>query len=122
MNGFTVHFRELNKQTKTFGNYIESLMTDFYTESKKKLEEVADFFEYNWTKADVDLLEDSVTAFLPEKKQYVINKHGITHQIWLSSPFTGAHHFMFYEGAWVCTRTGREIDDILYEEHETYAS
>ena len=97
-------------------------MNDFYTVSTVALEEVADFFESSWPLADVDLLEGTLTITLPHNKQYVIHKHGVTRQLWLASPFTGAHHFHLKDDAWRCTRTGVALQELLSTERDTYAA
>lgn len=98
------------------------LMNNFHQTSTQILEDVANFFEASWPAADVDLLEDSVTITLPKGFQYVVNKHGVTRQIWVSSPFTGAHHFHLKEGQWQCTRTGIRLEDLLVKERKAHVS
>ena len=97
-------------------------MDDFYSVSTLILEEIAEFFESSWPQADVDLLDGTLTVILPTHQQYVIHKHGITRQIWVASPFTGAHHFHLKEGQWRCTRMGTRLQDLLMAERDTYAS
>lgn len=97
-------------------------MNDFHASAVLILNKVGDFFESSWPGADVDLLEETLTITLPTHQQYVINKHGVTRQIWVSSPFTGAHHFHLSEGRWKCTRTGILIEDLLLNERNTYAA
>ncbi len=96
-------------------------MNDFHTLSNQTLEEVADFFESSWPNADVDLIDGTLTISVPNG-QYVINKHGVTHQIWVASPFTGAHHFHYKDQTWVCTRTAKPLKDFLSTELRDYAS
>lgn len=97
-------------------------MEDFHNASARILEEVTDFFDTSWPDAEVDFLEDTITVTLPTHDQYVINKHGVTHQIWVSSPFTGAHHFCLKEGEWICTRTGIRLENLLRYERDAYAA
>ncbi len=97
-------------------------MNDFHTAASLALNAIADFFDSAWPEADVDLLEDSVTITLPQGQQYVINKHGVTQQIWVSSPFSGAHHFAYLDGAWACTRTHVHLEDFLLTERNTHAA
>lgn len=42
---------------------------------------------------------------------WVINKHGPTRQIWLSSPVSGARHYAYHpaSGVWLDTRGGSEL-------------
>lgn len=97
-------------------------MNDFHKEAERTLNKTADFFEEAWPEADVELLEDTLVVTLPTGQQYVINKHGVTQQIWLASPFTGAHHFYFSEAQWKCTRTSIILEDLLLNERNTYAT
>ncbi|HUX78614.1 MAG TPA: iron donor protein CyaY [Alphaproteobacteria bacterium] len=97
-------------------------MDNFHKTSTQTLEELTDFFESSWPQADVDLLDETLSVILPNGHQYLINKHGVTRQIWLSSPFTGAHHFQLKNGRWRCTRTDLLLEDLLLEELKTYAA
>ena len=66
---------------------------------------------------DVDILNEILTITLPSNKQYVINKQNYTQQIWLSSPFTGAHHFDYNAtiDLWVA-RKNQELRYLLNNE------
>ncbi|MBS0271615.1 MAG: iron donor protein CyaY [Proteobacteria bacterium] len=97
-------------------------MDTFHQDSQHALEKVADFFETSWPQADVDLLEEALTVTLSSGQQYLLNKHGVTRQIWLSSPFTGAHHFYHKGEEWVCTRTNVSLSELLLNELDTYAT
>lgn len=50
---------------------------------------------------------------------FLLNYHGVTEQLWYSSPLSGAHHFKVDLTTnhkipqWICTRTGRPFNDIL---------
>ncbi|MBN9542440.1 MAG: iron donor protein CyaY [Alphaproteobacteria bacterium] len=47
---------------------------------------------------------------------YVINKHAPTMQIWLSSPVSGAKHFVLSDSAWICTKTNVKLLEIIEKE------
>ena len=97
-------------------------MDNVHQISKLALEEASTCFENAWPQADVDLLEDVLTVTLPTGKQYLLNRHGVTRQIWLSSPFTGAHHFSQKAGEWRCTRTNIGLQELLHQERDSYAT
>lgn len=97
-------------------------MEDFHKVSTRTLEGLADFFESSWPDADIDLLDDVLTVSLPKGHQYVINKHGVTRQIWVASPYSGAHHFHLKEGEWRCTRTNERLEDLLLTERNDHAA
>ncbi len=67
---------------------------------------------------EVDLIGGILTIELESGGQYVINKHAPMRQIWLSSPASGAAHFAYDQtaGAWVSTRGGEKLTDILAQE------
>jgi frataxin len=68
-------------------------------------------------RADVDLQEGILTIDLDEGGRYVINKHVLNRQIWLSSPFSGAAHFNYDpEQGWVGTRGGETLHTLLEQE------
>lgn len=70
---------------------------------------------------DVELQMGVLTVTLEagryEGRQYVINKHTPTQQIWVSSPLTGAGYFAYDKprNGWYPTRT-RDDGEELYEE------
>ena len=57
---------------------------------------------------DITLLGPVLTIELRDGGTYVINKHGASREIWLSSPTSGAAHFRPdpASGAWLPTRGG----------------
>lgn len=63
--------------------------------------------------ADVDMQGGILTIQLDSGGQYVINKHGPNHQIWVSSPVSGAWHFGWRGDGWVESREGREMVALL---------
>lgn len=68
--------------------------------------------------AEIDLRGGILTVELDDGRQYVINKHAPTRQIWLSSPVSGAGHFAHdaATGAWRSTRGGAVLTDLLAAE------
>jgi frataxin len=59
----------------------------------------------------------TLTITLNDKKQFVVSKHAPTRQIWLSSPFSGAHHFNYDEAKqdWLLS-DGRSLKQLLDSE------
>jgi len=47
---------------------------------------------------DCELSDGILTIEIPSNRQYVINKHEASQQIWLSSPVSGAHRFSYIDG------------------------
>lgn len=68
--------------------------------------------------AEVDLRGGILTVELDDGRQYVINKHAPTRQIWLSSPMSGAGHFAYDAAtdAWRSTRGAAALADLLAAE------
>lgn len=65
--------------------------------------------------ADTELQGGILTITLPTG-QYVVNRHGPTQQVWLSSPVSGASHYAYQDGTWVSTRGGKRLEAVLTEE------
>ena len=59
---------------------------------------------------DADL-QGGVLTVETDEGTWVVNKHGPTRQIWLSSPKSGARHFAFDEASqlWKDTRGGADL-------------
>jgi len=70
---------------------------------------------------DAELRGGILTLELEDGRQYVINKHAPTRQIWLSSPVSGAAHFDYDEASrtWRSTRGGPPLAERLAAELAT---
>jgi len=73
------------------------------------LQDLCDDLEDTW---DADYTEGALLIG-HSKGQFLLNYHGTMDQIWLSSPISGAHHFSCKDSKWVCTRTNKELLNIL---------
>jgi len=69
------------------------------------LEEISD--------TEAELESGVLTITLPSKKQYVINKHTPSRQIWVSSPITGAGYYEFKDGNWLPKRASDNTNIVL---------
>ncbi len=69
---------------------------------------------------EIEFLNGMITVEFPSGRQFVINRHGPSRQIWLSSPLSGGLHFDYDEQqkAWVLA-DGRRLDTLLQAEIET---
>ncbi|MBL0318796.1 MAG: iron donor protein CyaY [Alphaproteobacteria bacterium] len=70
---------------------------------------------------DVDCVPGIVTITAPSGKQFVINQHLPTKQIWVSSPISGAGHFAFdsSKSIWV-NSSGHELCEVLKSDLLSY--
>jgi frataxin len=66
--------------------------------------------------ADVEFREGILTVELADGRQYVLNKHAPSRELWLSSPASGAHHFAAAGGAWRSTRGAETLAGLLATE------
>ncbi|MEB3703130.1 Iron donor protein CyaY [Candidatus Bealeia paramacronuclearis] len=84
---------------------------------------ILDFFETHYPALDIEDEEDSITIELSDQRQFLINIHPISKQIWLSSPLSGAHHYA-YNGEtqdWMDTRVDLSLLSQLKSELEEVA-
>ena len=49
---------------------------------------------------------------------YLLNAQGMLAQLWLSSPVSGAHHFVWQGNHWTSTRSTATLHSILWEEQK----
>ncbi len=66
----------------------------------EKLEDEAD----EWCEAE--LQGGVLSVIMADEQRYQINKHATMRQIWVSSPYSGAAHFMYdpVQKEWISTR------------------
>jgi frataxin len=67
---------------------------------------------------DAEIVSGILTIETESGDKFLLNKHGPNHQIWLSSPVSGAWHFAWSEDdqGWVSTRGGERFDALLGRE------
>lgn len=67
---------------------------------------------------EVDFDNGILTLELQDGRQYIINKHAASKEIWVSSPVSGAAHYAYdlEAGNWISTREGGALSDVLAAE------
>ncbi len=90
---------------------------DFKKIAQKKLNEIFAMIEKDYKSFDVDFQDENLIIEI-EDLTYVISIHNLSSQIWLSSPKSGAHHFVFDESNhWKGTRDNSiDLMDLLKNE------
>lgn len=89
--------------------------------ASRKIQNIADYIDLICTNEkscsfEIDYQEGEILLTDSLKRQFLLNYHGVTNQLWYSSPLSGAHHFAFVNGEWLCTRTGNPLNDLLSNE------
>jgi frataxin len=81
------------------------------------LAKLLDFAEKLEESYDIEVEIDSgvLTITLPSKRQYVINKHTPSRQIWVSSPQSGAGYFEFKDNQWLPKRINEGSANTLFD-------
>jgi frataxin len=90
----------------------------FETLAAATLERLAEQIEEALGEVDVELRGGILTLELEDGREYVINKHTPNRQIWLSSPVSGAAHFVHdpQAGVWRSTRGEAQLHGLLASE------
>lgn len=67
---------------------------------------------------DAELADGVLTVTLESGAQYVINRHSVNREVWLSSPRSGAGHYAWDAAreAWIDRRRGGELRALLEQE------
>ncbi len=73
---------------------------------------------------DSDFHDGVINIVLPDGQEFVINKHSPTQQIWMSSPNSGARHFVYNEeeNLWIDTRSEDDLMTLLQEDFDELTS
>lgn len=88
----------------------------FDTKAEAELNDLAERLETASDRLEVDFDAGNLTVDLPDGGQYLLNKHYIHRQIWLSSPRSGAHHFELDGALWRSTRGPHTLRTLLAAE------
>ena len=92
----------------------------FFKLASKTLNDIFEKFNDYDSAIEIDFVDNNITIEIDNGKVFVVSIHEPTSQIWLSSPRSGAHHFV-YNGDekknWISTRDESiEIFSILKKE------
>ena len=100
--------------------------TFFHKISDPILSQLLEFAEELENSYDVEPnLESGVLSIvMPDGREYIINKHTPSRQIWVSSPYTGAGYFEFKEGKWLPKRAdaaqGKDLFEFIKDEIKSH--
>lgn len=89
-------------------------------------QQIAEIFDYleacmdEWLNKgwDYDRHEGTLTIISPAGMIWLLNQHEPSQQLWLSSPITGAHHFVIHStDHWISTQDPeQELKSLLNQE------
>ncbi|MFW0777505.1 MAG: iron donor protein CyaY [Rickettsiales bacterium] len=85
--------------------------------SDQTLNSLADVLEEADARGDLEVeYQDGIlTIILESGKQLLVSKHGVTKQLWLSSPMSGGLHFVWDGSVWALADK-RVLEDVLANE------
>lgn len=89
---------------------------DFETLAEVELNHLAERLEAASDALEIDFEAGIVTVELESGGQYLINRHAVNREIWLSSPVSGAWHFRAADGLWRSTRGTETLRALLAAE------
>lgn len=90
--------------------------TAFETRADAELDHLAERLEAASQALEVDFEPGTLTVELDDGRQYLLNRHYINREIWLSSPVSGAHHFVAEGEGWRSTRGPQTLRALLADE------
>lgn len=88
------------------------LETKYHIEADKCLAQLLEFLEglEEAHEISVELESGVMSVAMPDDREYVINKHTPSRQIWVASPYSGAGYFEFREEDWLPKRASKEAE------------
>jgi frataxin len=96
--------------------------SEYHEKSILPLSRLLEFAEGLEEKHEImaELGEGILSITMPDGREYVINKHTPSRQIWVSSPYSGAGYFEFDGKEWMPKRAeaakGRKLEDFIISE------
>ena len=83
-------------------------MSEFKKKAQETLDEIFNMIEFRFKDYEVDFEDENLRVeSLKNGNTYIVSIHTPTSQIWLSSPISGAHHFVSCDTdnfEWISTR------------------
>lgn len=75
---------------------------DFHIRADAELQSIVDVLDEADAAGliEVELSPDQLAIIYPGGKTTLISKHGVTKQLWFSSPIQGGLHFSYTDGKW----------------------
>ena len=92
--------------------------TNYHIKADVALQELLEFLEDLEQKHDIyaNLEQAVLSVTMPDEKEYVINKHAPSRQIWVSSPYSGAAYYeLSNEDKWLPKRGNPAPTITLFE-------
>lgn len=92
--------------------------SEYHLKATPILEKLLDHMEGLEEKHDIcpELESGILSIIMPDDREYVINKHMPSRQIWVSSPYSGASYFEFKDDGWNLKRaTNTTHHNSLYD-------
>ncbi len=91
---------------RAFESLVARILADFADRLEPALDDAA----------EVEFRGGILTVSCADGRQFVVNKHAPTREIWLSSPISGAIHFARRGEDWVSTRGPDRLADRLAQD------
>ena len=91
---------------RAFESLVARILADFADRLDQALDDAA----------EVEFRGGILTVSCADGRQFVVNKHAPTREIWLSSPISGAVHFARRGEEWVSTRGPDRLADRLAQD------
>jgi frataxin len=91
---------------RAFESLVARILADFADRLEQALDDAA----------EVEFRGGILTVSCADGRQFVVNKHAPTREIWLSSPISGAVHFARRGEEWVSTRGPDRLADRLAQD------
>ena len=87
--------------------------SEYHLKADLELDRLLEFLEDLENHHDIspELESGVLSIVMPDDKEYVINKHTPSRQIWVSSPYSGASYFEYIDKGWHLKRATTEIEN-----------
>lgn len=90
--------------------------TQFSKLAELMITAIADLIEEQDQDCLIDIdVNDGILNLTTAEGVYVINKHSVAKEIWLSSPISGPYHFAYHSGLWQ-SKTSINLIELLSSE------
>lgn len=94
--------------------------TEFHQLVDSQMETIEEMIDESGADVDYETSGNVMTLEFEDRSQIIINRQEPMHEIWLASK-SGGFHFQWKDEQWVCSKTDKELIDMVKEECEKHA-
>lgn len=94
--------------------------SEFHQLADQQMTAIEEAIEDSGADIDFEISGNVMTLEFEDRSQIIINKQEPMREIWLASK-SGGYHFSLQDDKWICSKTGKELFELVKQECELHS-